>query len=111
MIITIEQAEDIRKIESSLKESLNYDQYNVFDIGKMLNQNVCNKYLTDCVTSNYCKHLYISFIYPVYFYLEYVNCYLTIDKIAEHYEYDHSDAQTMINDGKNIIDQLIKAGY
>jgi hypothetical protein len=111
MIITIEQAEDIRKIESKLKESLNFDQYNSFHISKLLNEKVCNQHLDDCVAPNYCKHLYVSFIYPIYFYLEYTNCYLTVDKIAEHYGYESNDAQNMINEGDKIINQLVKLGY
>ena len=106
-----EQAQDIRAIEIKVKDALSFDDNNTFDIGrKMLREKLTNAALIDCVASKYCIKMYNTFIYPMYFYLEYTNNYLTVTKIAEHYEIEENIANVFIETGKNVINSLIEQG-
>ena len=110
--LTVEQSQDIRSIETSVKFNLNYDENNCFHIGKiMLNEKRIANHLNNYIAPNYIKSLYNAFIYPMYFYLEYRNNYLTVAKIAEHYEIEEDIANVFIETGKNVINSLIANGY
>tara|TARA_R110000744_G_scaffold380568_1_gene503213 strand:- start:1706 stop:2068 length:363 start_codon:yes stop_codon:yes gene_type:complete len=105
-----EQAQDIRSLDVSIKFNLNFDKNNCYHIGKiMLNENRVNNHLYNYVMPKHARHLYDAFIYPMYFYLEYTNNFLTVDRIAEHYEIEADIASVFIETGKNVINSLI--GY
>ena len=110
--ISKEQAQDIRSLETNVKFNLNYDENNCYHIGKiMLNESRIKNHLNNYVMPNRTKFLYNTFIYPMYFYLEYTNNYLTVAAIAEHYEIEKDIASVFIETGKNVINSLIDQGY
>lgn len=112
VVLTTEEAQDIRTLETNVKFNLNFDDTNCFHIGKiMLNEKRITNHLNNYVCPNYIKALYNSFIYPMYFYLEYTNNYLTVERIAEHYKIEEDIANVFIETGKNVINELIAKGY
>lgn len=109
MNITKEKAQDIRSVESALIAGFNLDiNDQSFPFSKLFNDKLCTDQLSECAAPNYCKSIYLAFIAPIYFYLEYRNNYLTVGKIAEHNEMSESDAQLLINNGRNLLNELLE---
>ncbi len=105
--LTKEQAIDIRSVERSLKEALDYDEYNSGHYVKFLNQKSCNNFCSWMVCPCHAQSLYVSFVYSMYFYIEYTNNYLNISTIAEHYNLEVEIAQTIVDEGRATIDALV----
>lgn len=47
--------------------------------------------------------------FAVRFYLDYVNNYLTVEKIAEHYGVSMGDAFLLIGKGRDLHEERVKA--
>jgi hypothetical protein len=110
--LTSEKAQDIKAIELNIKATFNYDEFNTYHIKSiMLNELKVFNHLNEMVLPNYVKRLYKSFIYPMYFYLEFTNNYLTVEKIANDYGLGLDTTQALILKGRGTINKLIILGY
>lgn len=107
-MLTPEKIEHIRELESTLKQCLDFDETNSFDIAKMLNKEDVINILKDRLFKVYAWRLYDTYLYPIYAYLEYTNNYLTMQKFALDYGFEGSFASSLITEGKNRLDQLNK---
>jgi len=93
----------IRAVESSLKNSLNYDEFNCYHYAKMLDKTNCENLLSECVLSKYCISIYNKFIYPMYIYIEFTNNFLSYNCFAEHMNLTVDTAKQLINNGRAIL--------
>lgn len=106
MIYTKDIIKHIRTIEASLIESQNVDIHNCYHTVKMLNVISCKNSLKDCVLSVYCQSIYDRFIYPIYFYLEYANNWLTLDNFSIYIDKSIEECRSIIEEGKNILNSI-----
>lgn len=109
MEITKELAQDIRSVESKLIEEFNLDvRDQSFKFNLLFNDDKCTSILKDCVVPLYCQRIYKDFIKPIYFYLEWVNNYISVECIADHHDLTKKQALALIDNGRYILNTLNK---
>jgi len=106
MVINKDVVKYIRAIEASLIESQSIDLNNCYHTAKFLNVEQCKDSLKHCVLSKYCISVYLKYILPMYFYIEYINNYLTIEKIASDQGIPACNAEQLIAKGKEILNTI-----
>lgn len=107
MIINKDVKKHIRAVESKLFEELQIDTNDQSaPYYKLLNVDRCSDILSDCVLSKYCISIYKKYIMPMYFYIEYANNYLTVEKIASDYSLPACNMEQLINTGKTILNTI-----
>lgn len=106
MIINKDVIKHIRAIESALINELKINKYNSDHNIRMLNINKCSDILSTCVLSKYCISVYKKYIYPVYFYLEYRNNFLTYEKFSAYTQKDVDVCKKLVESGKQILNTI-----
>ena len=108
MLINKSVIKHMRLIESSLFESLDVDQYNSEHSIRLLNKNKCKLLLKDCTLSKYCISIYLRYLYPVYFYIEFTNNFLNVSVFSEYMDLSIDQCNELIENGKQILNVINK---
>jgi hypothetical protein len=100
------QIKKIRDVENFLVKALNVDLNNTYHTARMLHIEKVIDVLKDHEKRALNWSLYIEFIRPVYFYIEFTNNYLNIKTMADQRDIDKDILTATVEQGKLVINAL-----
>lgn len=106
MIINKDVIKHIRTIESFLIIELKIDVYNSGHSSRILDVNRCTNLLNTQVLSTYGISVYKKYMYPVYFYLEFTNNFVTYEWFSAHMRKSVDVCKKLVESGKQILSSI-----